>query len=41
MEKSLQRARDLRDQALKELDLLPCETDTLEWLAAYAIDRDR
>lgn len=41
VEKSLRRARDLRDQALKELDLLPGETDTLEWLAAYAVDRDR
>lgn len=41
LEKSLQRAHDLRDQALKELDHLPGETDTLEWLAAFAVDRDR
>lgn len=41
LEKSLQRARELRDLALKELDHLPGETDTLEWLAAFAVDRDR
>lgn len=41
LEKSLQRAHELRDQALKELDHLPGETDTLEWLAAFAVDRDR
>jgi len=41
LDKSLQRAGELRDQALKELDHLPGETDTLEWLAAYAVDRDR
>ena len=38
---SLSRAQQLRDQALAELKHLPGETDTLEWLAAYAIDRDR
>jgi len=41
VEKSLQRAHDLRDQAIYELRHLPGETDTLEWLAAYAVDRDR
>lgn len=41
LEKSLQRAHELRDEALKELDHLPGETDTLEWLAAYTVDRDR
>jgi farnesyl diphosphate synthase len=39
--KSLQRAHELRDQAKLELDLLPGETDTLKWLAAYSVDRDR
>jgi geranylgeranyl pyrophosphate synthase len=41
LEQSLHRAQELRDEALKELDHLPGETDTLEWLAAYAVDRDR
>ena len=41
LEKSLQRAHELRDEALGELGHLPGETDTLEWLAAYAVDRDR
>jgi farnesyl diphosphate synthase len=41
MEKSLNRAHELRDQALLELNDLPGETDALEWLAAYAVDRDR
>ena len=41
MEKSIERAHELRDQALKELTHLPGDTDTLEWLAAYAVDRDR
>ena len=41
VEKSIQRAHELRDQALVELKHLPGETDTLEWLAAYAVDRDR
>ena len=41
MEKSLQRAHELRDQAQMELNHLPGKTDTLEWLAAYAVDRDR
>lgn len=41
VEKSLQRAHELRDQALMELKHLPGEPDTLEWLAAYAVDRDR
>lgn len=41
VENSLSRAQQLRDQALAELKHLPGETDTLEWLAAYAVDRDR
>ncbi len=41
VEKSIQRAQELRDQALNELKHLPGKTDTLEWLAAYAVDRDR
>ena len=41
VEKSIKRAQELRDQALSELKHLPGETDTLEWLAAYAVDRDR
>ncbi len=41
VEKSIQRAHELRDQALVELQYLPGETDTLEWLAAYTVDRDR
>ena len=41
MEKSIKRAQELRDQALIELKHLPGNTDTLEWLAAYAVDRDR
>ena len=39
--KSLQRAHELRDQAQMELNHLPGETDTLKWLAAYSVDRDR
>ena len=41
VEKSIERAQELRDQALDELKHLPGKTDTLEWLAAYAVDRDR
>ncbi len=41
VEKSLQRAHELRDQAQMELNHLPGETDTLKWLAAYTVDRDR
>ena len=41
MKKSLQRAYELRDQAQMELNYLPGETDTLKWLAAYTVDRDR
>ncbi|MGB5488240.1 MAG: polyprenyl synthetase family protein [Lysobacterales bacterium] len=41
MKKSLQRAHELRDQAQMELNHLPGETDTLKWLAAYTVDRDR
>ncbi len=41
VERSLERAHELRDLALDELGQLPGETDTLEWLAAFAVDRDR
>ena len=41
VEKSFERALELRDQALAELVSLPGETDALQWLAAYAVDRDR
>lgn len=41
VEKSYQRAYELRDLALAELVHLPGNTDTLAWLAAYAVDRDR
>jgi farnesyl diphosphate synthase len=41
VEKSIERARELRDQALAELSHLPGETDALKWLAAYSVDRDR
>ena len=41
VEKSIQRAHELRDQALIELQHLPGKTDALEWLAGYAVDRDR
>jgi farnesyl diphosphate synthase len=41
IENSYERAFELRDQALAELAGLPGETDALEWLAAYSVDRDR
>lgn len=41
VDNSLRRAHELRDLALAELKHLPGVTDTLEWLAAYAVDRDR
>lgn len=41
VQRSLERAHELRDLALGELQHLPGETDTLEWLASYAVDRDR
>jgi farnesyl diphosphate synthase len=41
IESSYERAFGLRDLALAELARLPGETDTLEWLAAYSVDRDR
>ena len=41
MERSTKRAYELRDEAFRGLDLLPGETDALEWLAAYSVDRDR
>ena len=41
IENSYARAYELRDLALAELVHLPGNTDTLAWLAAYAVDRDR
>ena len=41
VEKSIERAHELRDLALNELKHLPGKTDTLEWLATYSVDRDR
>ncbi len=41
VDKSIKRAHELRDLALNELKHLPGETDTLEWLATYSVDRDR
>jgi len=41
VEKSYDRAYELRDLALAELVHLPGNTDSLAWLAAYAVDRDR
>lgn len=41
VEKSYERAYELRDMALNELKHLPGETDTLEWLATFSVDRDR
>ena len=41
VEKSFSRAYELRDRALEELRRLPGETDTLAWLAGYAVDRKR
>lgn len=41
VEQSYKRAYELRDLALAELVHLPGNTDTLAWLAAYAVDRDR
>ena len=41
IEKSYDRAYELRDLALAELVHLPGNTDTLAWLAAYAVNRDR
>ena len=39
--KSVERAYELRDQALAQLDVLPGNTDALVWLAGYSVDRDR
>ena len=41
VEKTIERAHELRDLALNELQRLPGDTKTLEWLAVYAVDRDR
>lgn len=41
VQRSLERAHELRDLAIKELLMLPGNTDTLEWLATYSVDRDR
>lgn len=40
-QKSLERAHELRDQALESLTTLPGNIDALEWLAGYSVDRDR
>ena len=41
VERSLKRAQELRDQAQTELNYLPGDTNALDWLASYAVDRDR
>ncbi len=41
LEKSLQRAHQLRDQAIEELRNLTGDTTILRWLAGYAVDRRR
>lgn len=41
VQKSLERAHELRDQAVLELKNLPGDTEALAWLATYAVDRDR
>lgn len=41
VQKSIERAHELRDLAIQELLRLPGNTDTLEWLATYSVDRDR
>jgi farnesyl diphosphate synthase len=38
---SFERAYELRDQALEQLEDLPGNTDALVWLAGYSVDRDR
>ncbi len=40
LEKSYARAYELRDLALQELQHIPGNTDALEWLVAYAVDRE-
>lgn len=39
--KSAERANELRDLALQQLEYLPGNIDMLAWLAAYSVDRDR
>jgi len=41
LEASRQRARELRDQAIAQLDPVRGDTSVLEWLADYVIRRDR
>ena len=41
VQKSIERAHQLRDQAIVELENLPGKTDALKWLATFAVDRDR
>ena len=41
LEASVERARELRDQALRHLQGVPGDTAMLAWLASYVIDRDR
>jgi len=41
VQKSVERAHELRDLAIQELLRLPGNTEALEWLARYSVDRDR
>ena len=41
LEASVERARELRDQAVRHLDGVPGDTAMLAWLASYVIERDR
>ena len=41
LEASRERARELRDQAVAQLQAVPGDTSILAWLAAYVIRRDR
>lgn len=41
LEASRERARELRDQAVAQLEAVPGDTSILAWLAAYVIRRDR
>lgn len=41
VQKSYDRAYELRDQALESLQSLPGNIDALAWLAGYSVDRDR
>ena len=41
LDRSRERARELRDQAIAHLEHVPGDTSTLAWLANYVIQRDR